>query len=156
MKVKEIMHGVTMISSDMSILEATKIMSGKDIGSVLVKAGEISTMSKRGEECSNQDPCFLQKPEKIGILTERDILKKIVAKNKSLDTKVSEVMTNNVLTIDSEADVEEASEIFNKHQVRRLVVTERGNIVGIITTRNVAKSLPYIYLQRRKEYTGSI
>lgn len=133
MKVKEIMHGITMINSNMSVLEAARIMSNKDIGSVLIK-----------------------KDDRVGILTERDILKKVVARNRSPDIKVSEVMTNNTFTIDSEANIEEASELFNKHNIRRLVVTERGNIVGIVTTRDVAKSLPYIYLKRRKEYTGSI
>ncbi len=134
MKIKEIMHGITMINSDASVLEAAKIMSNKDIGSVLIK-------EKGGRVC---------------IVTERDVLKKVVAKSESLETKVCDIMTNNVFTIDAEADIEEASELFNKHRIRRLVVMERGNIVGIVTARDVAKSIPYIYLQRRKEYTGSI
>lgn len=156
MKVKEIMHGITMINSDISVLEAAKIMSNKEIGSVLVKISEGQDSSKKSRECSAEDPCFIQKPDNVGILTERDILKNVVAKNKSPDTKVSEVMTKNIFSIDAEADIEEASELFNRHHIRRLVVTERDNIIGIITTRDVAKSLPYLYLQRRREYTGSI
>lgn len=156
MKVKEIMHGITMINSDISVLEAAKIMSNKEIGSVLIKISEIPEASKKSMECSAEDPCIIQKPENVGILTERDILKNVVAKNMNLDTKVSEVMTRNIFSIDAEADMEEASELFNKHHIRRLVVTERGNITGILTARDVAKSIPYVYLQRRKEYMGNI
>ncbi len=156
MKIKEIMHGITMINSDASVLEAAKIMSNKEIGSVLVKISETPAASKKSKECSTEDPCFVQTSENVGILTERDILKNVVAKNRGFDTKVSEIMTRKIFSVDSGADVEEASELFNKHRIRRLVVTERGNIVGIVTARDVAKSIPYIYLQRRKEYTGSI
>lgn len=156
MKVKEIMHGITMINFDMTVLEAARIMSEKEIGSVLIKISESQEVSKKSKECSIGDPCFIQKPEDVGILTERDIVKNVVAKNKSLDTKVFEVMTRNVFSIDANADIEKASELFNKHHIRRLVVTERGNILGIVTTRDVAKSLPYLYFKRRKEYTGSI
>ncbi|MFQ6136011.1 MAG: cyclic nucleotide-binding/CBS domain-containing protein [Candidatus Hydrothermarchaeales archaeon] len=118
--VKDIMHKITVIDATSSVAEAAKIMAEKNIGSVMVREeGEID-----------------------GILTERDILKKVVSKE--LDprtTNVSEVMTKHPLIIDAKATIEDAAEIFNTVHIRRLPVLQRGEIVGIITSRDVARAI---------------
>ncbi len=118
MTVKEIMHAVTIISPEISIYDLAKLMSEKEIGSVLVKVDELQW----------------------SIVTERDILKKVVAKGKDCNkTTAGEVMVNLRYTIDSQAKIEKASEVFNIHPIRRLPVMEDGEIVGIVTARDVAK-----------------
>jgi len=125
MKVKEIMHEITMVECPMTILDVAKLMSEKNIGSVLTKKND----------------CIM-------VVTERDILKKVVALDKDpKKTKVSDIMTKCAHTIDSNSDVFEASDIFNKYHIRRLPVVEGKKIVGIVTARDVAKSLTYLSLK---------
>jgi len=137
MKVREIMHRATTVKCPMSILDVAKLMSEKNIGSVLTE----------------RDGCVM-------VVTERDILKKVVALDKDpKKTKVSDIMTRCVHTIDSNSDVFEASDIFNKCHIRRLPVTEEGKIIGMVTARDVAKSLIYLGLKaditKRSRYVRS-
>ena len=83
-----------------------------------------------------------------GIITERDILYKVVAagSNPSV-TKVRDVMSSPVHTIDEGSRVAEAIATMSKHGIRRLVVTREGKIVGMITqkamvTGNVEQNVP--------------
>lgn len=133
MKVKKIMHGITLVDPEKSILETAKVMEEKDIGSVLSK-----------------------KDGRFWILTERDILKKVVAKNLNPEKiKVSDIMTECLYTLNADDDIEKASELFNKYHIRRLPITKGGEIVGIITTRDIAKGFIYSGLKRKKEeYSG--
>jgi len=122
MTVEEIMHPVTVVEPGISVLEAAKLMSSKDIGSLLVRLDK----------------------HKYGVVTERDILKKVTAESKNpKEVKVSEIMTALQYTIDVGASEEDASELFNKYPVRRLVVVKQGEIVGIITSRDIAKRLAF-------------
>ncbi len=130
MKVKEIMHGITMVDRDISVLDVAKLMSKKNIGSVLMK----------------EDEC-------IKIVTERDILKKVVARNRDVEnTKISKIMSRCAHTIDSEKDILDASDILNKYHIRRLPVTEGGKIVGIVTARDIAKSMVYMSARKIREH----
>ena len=136
MKVKEIMHNAAKIPSDTSISEASAIMDKKSIGSVLIEEAD----------------------KVIGIMTERDILRKIVAKGKDPDeTKVKDIMSYPLVTIDAEEDIVKASEIFDKKHIRRLVVTESGKIVGKVTANSIARNIRYLSVRDltsgRKDYT---
>lgn len=78
--------------------------------------------------------------ERVGILTERDLLRKVVAKG--LDphlTKVRDVMTSPPVTIDQGRPLREAIDLMNRKGVRRMLVTENGKIVGIFTLRDIIK-----------------
>ena len=120
MKVRDIMHPVTIVEPGVSICEAAKVMKDRDVGSVLVK----------------------EHKGKWGIMTERDVLNKVVAECKDCSkVKVSEIMVELKYTIESDASAEKASELFNKYPIRRLVVLEDKEVVGVLTTRDVAKEL---------------
>lgn len=132
MTVKEIMHETTIVEPATSVLEAAKLMRDKDIGSVLVKINDLD----------------------YGIVTERDILYKVIARE--LDPKrttVKDIMTELRYTIDSGATIQKASEIFNIHHIRRLPVMENGDIVGMITARDVAKRCVFRYYKIMQEYS---
>ncbi|MFH0868570.1 MAG: CBS domain-containing protein [Candidatus Woesearchaeota archaeon] len=136
MQVKEIMHSVTKIPSDSSITEAALIMDQKSIGSVLIEEND----------------------EIVGIMTERDILRKIVAQGKNPDeVRVNGIMSQPLITIDANEDIVKASEEMDKRRIRRLVVTENGKIVGKVTANSIARNLKYALtsssLRARKEYT---
>jgi CBS domain-containing protein/DNA-directed RNA polymerase subunit RPC12/RpoP len=101
-----------------SVLEASRIMVDKARGSILIThAGEA-----------------------IGILTERDILRKVVAKALNpASTKVGDVMTSPPVTIDYNKPLREAIELMVRKGLRRMLVTENGKIVGIFTMRDIVK-----------------
>ena len=72
----------------------------------------------------------------IGIITERDILYKVVAGGlESSRVKVREVMSAPVATVDSDAKVVDAIARMSKLGIRRLGVTRRGKLVGLITQK---------------------
>jgi len=117
--IKDVMHKPTIIDPELSVLDAAKIMAEKEIGSVLIIKGDI-----------------------CGILTERDIFKKVVAKG--LDSKkirVSELMSAPCYTIGPDACISDASKLFNKHNIRRLPVVEHGEIIGVVSARDIAKTI---------------
>jgi len=123
-KVKDIMHGITVISPKASVTEAASIMDSKDIGSLLVE----------------------ENGKMIGIITERDVVKVVANGDKPDHVKVSEVMASKLQTIDANADIIEASEIMKIHHIRRLPVVENGKFVGMITARGVGESVHEFYV----------
>jgi CBS domain-containing protein len=101
-----------------SVLEAARLMKDNNRGSVLA--------TRSGEP--------------IGILTERDILRKVVANNLgAASTKVKDVMTSPPTTIDRSRPLREAIDLMVRKGLRRMLVTEDGRIVGIFTMRDVLK-----------------
>lgn len=117
---RDIMHDVTVLSPDSTIKQAADTMDEKNIGSVLVK-----------DEGGN-----------LGIVTERDIIKKVVSAGLTPEsTRLSQIMTTPVETIDADADIHRLASAFSEKAIRRLPVTEDGELVGIITTRDVSKTL---------------
>jgi len=122
MKVKDIMHSITRISASTTISKAAEIMDKKSIGSVLV------------EEYGNV----------IGIMTERDILSKVVAQSRNADKlKVKSIMSSQIIMIDANEDVLEASKVMEQKKVKSLIVTEKGEVIGKITASGISSSLRY-------------
>jgi CBS domain-containing protein len=76
--------------------------------------------------------------EPLGIITERDIIGRVVLANKDLHEVVAqEIMTAPLITIDSNRTIEKALEIMHKNHVRRLVVVKGENMVGLVTERRL-------------------
>lgn len=76
--------------------------------------------------------------EDIGIVTERDLSNKVVAKGKDPnDVKVREIMTQPILTMDRYLPVEEANLFMQKNNIRHLGVTEEDKIVGVLSVRDL-------------------
>ncbi len=75
----------------------------------------------------------------IGIITETDIVRKVVGQDMSLhDTLASKIMNAPVLTIvDAEATALAANDMVDKHNIRHLAVTEEGAIVGVLSVRDI-------------------
>lgn len=74
----------------------------------------------------------------IGMITDRDLVVRGYAEKNPGSTKVEKVMTNELITIESNATAKEAAEIMAKHQIRRLPVVENGRLVGIVTLGDLA------------------
>lgn len=69
----------------------------------------------------------------VGIVTDRDLVRRAVAAGVAPDARIDSVMSSPVITIDADADLREAFAIFEQKAVRRLVVQRDGRFVGILS-----------------------
>lgn len=123
MLVKDVMTSpVITISETGSAQKAGQLMDKNDVGCVIVT-------SKEG------------KP--VGIITERDMITRVIAKN-TLPTGVSvkKVMTSPLLTIDPDETLTEAARKMSRLNVRRLGVIYRGNLVGLVSSKDILAVTP--------------
>jgi CBS domain-containing protein len=78
----------------------------------------------------------------VGTVTDRDIAIRVVAEGKDPEsTKVKEIASTNLVTVDPQQNLDEALRLMAQHQVRRLpVVEEDGRLVGVVAQADVARS----------------
>lgn len=74
-----------------------------------------------------------------GIVTERDIMKSIGYGKVNLDSEVGKIMSKPLISVASDATLGEAADIMIKRKVRRLLVKENTEYVGIITQRDLQR-----------------
>lgn len=120
--VKDIMtKDVATIEAGKTVFEAAELMSSKNLGCLIV----------------------VIKAFPVGIITERDIVRRIVAKRAPLDQKLTEVMTKTLITVDPDASLKEAARIMSTNKIHRMPVIKQNKLVGIIAAsdfvRNVGK-----------------
>ena len=117
--VREIMNSpVRTVDYDMAVTDAARILSRRDIGSLVVENGEIE-----------------------GIVTESDIVEAVGAEHDTDRMTVGRLMTKTVLTVDSTESIEVACERMRANEVKKLPVTDGEELVGIVTTTDVTRSL---------------
>jgi len=118
--VKDLMtKDVLTIDSNKTVIEAAALMSKNDVGDLVVM--------------ENNTP--------VGIVTERDFVRRVLAVGKSTDVRVSEIMSTPLRVIDPEAPIKEAARRMVSKGIRRLVVIKDNKLVGIVTTTDFAKHL---------------
>jgi CBS domain-containing protein len=116
--VKDVMiSDLATLDASTSIRDAAKLMDEKDIGCIIVT--------------KNQLP--------IGILTERDFVKRIAAKEKLLTTSLEEVMSSPLIEIDPNETVWEAAQIMKTNNIHKLPVKKDNQIIGIVTSTDLVK-----------------
>jgi len=123
--VKEAMKtNLAVVDPSITILEAAKLMKKRKIGNVIVVLDR----------------------QPIGILTESDVLKKVVAEGKNpSDVLVKDVMSTPVLTTDPYVSLEKVLDKMNKCNVRRLPVIENDELIGIITLKDISLISPILH-----------
>ncbi|MGD8545540.1 MAG: CBS domain-containing protein [Candidatus Bathyarchaeota archaeon] len=113
---------VITVSKDHSVLETVEIMSKKSIGCVVI----------------------MDKGKPVGIATERDILKRVVAEGLNpSEVKIEEIMSKPVRTINGDMAVIEAIRVMQKNDIRHLPVIEKEELVGIVTQRDLLRALAF-------------
>lgn len=110
-KVKDLMKKVVSIERNITLKEAAKIMYKMKIGSLVL----------------------VKKDKAIGILTERDVIKNI----DSLKKKIFSIISKKLISIELNQNIEDAAELMAKHKIKRLLVTEKGKLGGIITATDI-------------------
>jgi len=110
------------VRPDTSVKEVVAVMNKFDIGSVVVVQGD----------------------RPVGIITERDILRRIVEPCLDPGTMTAkQVMTSPVVTIDENASINEAAKLMAKKRIKRLLVTRNNDeLVGIITFTDIVTKVP--------------
>ena len=74
----------------------------------------------------------------VGIVTEKDILYRVVAENRGpFKTALSSIMSTPLITIDAEASIRDAIELMRGKSIRRLPVTKDGKVIGVLTLRSI-------------------
>ena len=118
--VKDLMtKDVLTIDTNKTVIEAAAVMSQNDVGDVVVMENNLP----------------------VGIVTERDFVRRVLAVGKSTKIRVSEVMSTPLKVIDPEAPIKEAARRMVNKGIRRLVVIKDNKLVGIITSTDFAKYL---------------
>ena len=75
----------------------------------------------------------------IGIVTERDIVQRIVSKNLLSSTKVSEIMTTPLITAKPDYTLWELAELMKTNSIHKMPVEKDGNLVGMITATDLVR-----------------
>ena len=120
MKVRELMTGnPSSVESNATLGQVATLMKQEDCGSIPVVDGA----------------------RLVGIVTDRDIVIRAVAAGKDPKTlRVSEVMSANPVTVGPDDDIKQAEKVMADRQIRRLPVVEKGALVGILVTAQIARA----------------
>ena len=87
----------------------------------------------------------------IGILTERDILKRIVVEAKnSVETKLKEIMSSPLVTIGPSVDLEEAARIMFEKKIKNLPVINDNRLIGLINLQDICRLQPEVLKMLRQ------
>lgn len=79
----------------------------------------------------------------VGFVTDRDIILRVVACGKDAKTTpISDVMTTEIIKTTPDTELEAATEIMSRNQIRRMPVIQDGDLVGILTLGDIAKAMP--------------
>jgi CBS domain-containing protein len=106
------------VGPDDSVLDALRLMAEKNIGAVIV----------------------LDEGRLAGIMSERDYARKVIlADRSSRDTAVREIMTADLVTVDSHATIEHCMELMTNGRFRHLPVVDDGELVGLISIGDVVR-----------------
>ena len=115
---------VRTVGINSSLMEAVRKMNKFNIGSVVVVDTDRDRL--------------------VGILTERDVLKSIESYSELSAIRVKQVMSQPLVTVDAQANIEEAARLMTKKSLKRLPVVENSRLVGIITSSDIMRASPIL------------
>ena len=124
MKVSDILQtkgsNVYSIISGVTVYDALKEMGEKNVGALLV----------------------MENDQLLGIISERDYARKIILKGKtSHDTLVKEIMTEKVISVSPEDNIEKCMELMSEKKVRHLPVIKDEKVTGVISITDVVTAI---------------
>ena len=122
LKVVDVMvREVITVDENSTVKEAVDIMNEFQIGSLIV----------------------LEKGKAVGIVTERDFLRRVIGEGKDAkNTRVEEIMTTPLVVVEPSADLEEAVKLMFQRKIKKLAVVDTKKLVGIVTLTDIARFQP--------------
>jgi signal-transduction protein with cAMP-binding, CBS, and nucleotidyltransferase domain len=120
-KVLDVMsRNLLWVGPDANLLMVSQLMAQKDVGSILVKSDD----------------------HIVGIITEKDLVRKIMAKGLSPDAVTAEtIMSFPIASVDQETSLDDARRRMGEQNIRHLMVTHQDRPVGMISVRTVLDAL---------------
>lgn len=127
------------VAPESTVFEAIKLMAEKNIGSLLV----------------------MTNGKLVGLFTERDYTRKVALHGKtSKETRVSEIIPHEVVTVGPDDSVEECMRLMTENRVRHLPIVEGGNVVGIVSIGDLVNwiiSTQNAHIEQMEQYiSGSV
>ncbi|MBT0158635.1 CBS domain-containing protein [Candidatus Bathyarchaeota archaeon A05DMB-2] len=124
LKVEDVMtREIITIDENATVKEAAEIMNQNDISCLIA--------SRNGRA--------------IGIITERDLLKRVIVEAKNAKkTKVAEVMSTPLEVITPDTSLEEAVRVMFEKKIKKLPVIEKKQIIGLVSLTDIARCQPAI------------
>jgi len=114
---------VITIDENVSVKEAVDIMNQFEIGSIIAT----------------------RKGKAVGIITERDLLKRIVAEGKNAKKiRVKDIMSTPLITITPDTDLEEAARLMFEKKIKKLLVIDQNRLVGLVSLTDIARVQPEV------------
>ncbi len=111
------------ISAEATVAEAAAIMRDKEVGSLVV----------------------IQDSRPTGIVTERDVVTKVAAEDRSSKkTKVQDIMSAPLVAVHPHQEVAEAAKVMAARGIRRLPVIREGKLVGMLTENDIIRVWPQL------------
>jgi CBS domain-containing protein len=129
LKVKDVMTtDLAKVSSNATLQQAAKKMAEYRVGNVLV----------------------VENSKLIGIVTETDMVRKAIAKNKGAKIKIKEIMTSPVIYVSPDDEISHTSDKMLMNNITRIPVVnlEKKEVVGIVTMKDVLRALPGFLLDK--------
>jgi CBS domain-containing protein len=118
-KIRDVMSSnLVTVGMGQTVIDASKAMRDNDVGDVIVVEGD----------------------QLLGILTDRDIVVRVLAEGKSPNAPASEIATTELTTLSPDDDAVEAVERMRGEAIRRVPVVEDGRPVGIVSLGDLAQS----------------
>ena len=114
---------VVTVEADATVQEAVNLMNKHEIGCLIV--------------------VLRRKP--VGIITERDMLKRVLAKSRDPEKiKVSDVMSVPLIIGKPKMEVEDAVKLMFKTKIKKLPVVQRGRLIGLVTLTDLTRFQPHM------------
>jgi CBS domain-containing protein len=114
---------VAVMDAEVTVKKAAEVMAQEGVSAIIV------TVEEKAK----------------GIVTERDILKRIVAEGKNAKkTKVKEIMTSPLVTIEPTTDLEEAARLMFEKKIKNLPVSHENHLIGLINLQDICRLQPEI------------
>jgi CBS domain-containing protein len=120
MRTIETIRRPVIVPADQTIHQAAQLMETASVGALLVVDDD---------------------ERLVGIVTDRDIVRRGVAARLDLDARIDAVMSCPVVTIDAQADLRDAVGVFREHAIRRLPVVDDGRPSGMLTVDDLVVGL---------------
>ncbi|MBA2574479.1 MAG: CBS domain-containing protein [Nocardioidaceae bacterium] len=123
MRIQEIMQGkggsIVTASPDTTVRELVALLTEHNIGAVVVSSGESQI---------------------AGIVSERDVVRRLAAGVDILDSAISEIMTSEVRSASPRDTVDDLMRLMTEHRIRHVPVVVDGSLQGIVSIGDVVKS----------------
>jgi len=130
LKIEDVMiEDVITVDSEAMVMDAVELMNKHEIGCLIVT----------------------RKRKAIGIVTERDLLKRVLAKSRDpKKIKVRQIMSKPLIVGEPDMDVEDAARFMFRRKIKKLPVVEGGNLLGLVTLTDLARFQPQMIRMLKK------